>query len=106
MSLRCRIGPDWFLKNLWKIIKSKKAQKVNQIESILEKVTEIENKQCRVEEELNELEKLHEFLGGKQPKYQKKIKTWLKQTCFKEDKTWINNRSLRFQDQTEKTTEK
>ena len=65
MSLLCRIGPDWLLKNLWKIIKSKKAQKVNQIESVLEKVTEIENKQCRVEEWLNELEKFHEFLGGK-----------------------------------------
>ena len=55
------------LKNLSKITKSKESieSQLHKLENMSKKVTEVDNKQCRVEERLNELEKWHEFLGSK-----------------------------------------
>ena len=79
------------MKSLCKIIKSIESieSRLDKLENISKNVTEIEKKQSRVEERLNELEVSHEFLGSKCNnqqvqliKYQKKIKTWLKKICF------------------------
>ena len=66
---------NWLLKNLSKITKSKESieSQLHKLENMSKKVTEVDNKQCGVEERLNELEKLHEFLGSKYDDQQNRL---------------------------------